>query len=41
MKPSFSMFCMIVAAVTLANVLSWGMMLTALMMLNQLVEAAK
>jgi hypothetical protein len=41
MKLTFSLFCFIVAAVAFANLISWGMLLTAAMMLTQLVEAAK
>ena len=41
MKLTFGLFCFVVAAIVVAILISCGMMLVALMMLGQLVEAAR
>ena len=41
MKLTFGLFCFIVAAIVVANMVSCGMVVVALMMLGQLVEAAR
>lgn len=41
MKPTFNIFCMIVAAVTVANLITAVVVLAGLVVLGQLVEAGR